>query len=170
MLFPPFCRLENNTDYTYRRVYLRDIRPSNSVHIRDIDATNAVIFFDSNENQNDSDIDLPYLENRVLVWNIEFNEPKDIRIKIPDINLGDSDVGEPECPKDYLILYEPDKLNPTTLCTNSTNPSIQPYNDVKKFIIRFSSDEDVTYPRGFRGRIIVLNNISGEGWSGGNCR
>ena len=144
-------------------MYLRDIRPESAVHVQNIDSTSAVIFFDSNENKNNSDIDLPYLESRELVWNIQFDAPKNIRIRISTINLEDADSNTEDCPKDYLILYDPDTPDPTMFCTNDTNPSIQPYDNITNFIIKFVSDEDITFPRGFQGRIIVLNNISGEG-------
>jgi len=161
VLYCSFCSLENNTDYTYTRVFLRDIRPGSGVRVNHIDLSNPVIYFSSNDNQNGSDIDLPYLESREIIWTIEFDEPTKILIKILDINLGDSDT-HPHCHKDYLILYDPDNLNPTVFCTNVTNPSIPPFDNITKFIIRFTSDEDITYPRGFRGSILVINNISGE--------
>lgn len=142
-------------------MYLRDIRNTSAIHVRDIDPASAVIFFDSNQNQNDSDINLPYLTNRELVWNIKFDTPKDIRIRITTINLGDVDSAGKA--KDFLVLYNPDTPDPTIFNTNITNPSIQPYDNITNFILRFSSDETRAFPRGFQGRIIVLNNISGKG-------
>ena len=146
-------------------MYLRDIRNTSAVHVRDIMPTSAVIFFDSNEDQNGSDVSLPYRLNRELVWNIKFDSPKDIRIRIRAINLGDLDPDKGDA-KDFLVLYNPDSPDPIVFSKNLTNPSIQPYDNITSFILRFSSDETVSFPFGFQGRIIVLNNISGEGGRG----